>query len=111
MEKQYYRAEEGDMYLSLTRHNGVVTEQDIIRNLERMIITSILEDERDKMPPTPQSVHDQAVKFFKEEQERLNQMVALGTELIPISLDEAKEIQEMGFAKWKQWEFETMEWD
>ena len=50
-------------------------------------------------------------KFFKEEQERLNQMVALGMELIPISLDEAKEIQEMGFAKWKQWEFETTEWN
>lgn len=104
MEQKYYVAEKGSWHLSITKHPGTLTEQDIVNNLERMMM---LEAEVNQH----KSIRTEANRFYQENVERILQMVKPGQKLQEITQEEAEVYLTLTFSEWEQSEFPQTEWD
>ena len=104
MEQKYYVAEKGSWHLSITKHPGTLTEQDIVNNLERMMMLEAEENQQ-------KSIRTEANRFYQENVERIMQMVKPGQKLQKITQEEAEVYLTLTFSEWEQSEFPQTEWD
>ena len=108
MAQKYYAAEKGSLHLSITNHQGELTERDIVNNLAKMIQA---DEESEENAPTWNEAQSRAREFYEENVERILEMVKIGTPLQEVSEETADEAMSLTLSEWLEWEFPRTELD
>ena len=108
MEQKIYVASKGSWYLSVTNHPGELTEDDIVKNIERMIEKDY---ENEDQQPNQKEIRMEARVYYEENIERILQMVKIQVPLKKVSREKLEEILNLSFSEWELWEFPIAYWD
>lgn len=96
-------------YLTLTEHPGKLTQGDIVNNITQMMENDYRD--RGEEPPAWQELRKEALYFYHENIERIDEMAKPGEELYEATdgLDDCS--LTLSFANWMLWEFPRTEWE
>ena len=102
MEQKYFVASKGNCYLTLTTHPGTLTEQDILKNLERM--ASLEEDSAPRQT---------ALSIYSENLDRIMELANPGTDLIQVEDPKSllEDLEAMPLHLWQETYLPRTEWD
>lgn len=109
MEQKYYVGKRSSEFLSVTNHPGTLTVQDVISNIQRMMEAD--EEEQGKERTPWRVAHRTATTYYYLNEDRIQEIVEIGEELVEIPKEKAEEYQRLTFSEWELWELPRSEWD